>query len=265
VDWLLDSVDALENGALVFLLFVAIALLILFAVDAVIHAIVPDDVRTRAAGTAAWVLSVLATIYAILAAFVIVDEYGQLQSTQQAVSDNAAALSTVSENAAAFPGEDQRAIQAATLAYANEVVDDGFPRLAAGREPSGRADRALESLFRVVQSVEPETPSQTAFYEGIVTSLDELVRTRTTLTTASREDAPTALVLILVVTGFVILVVASLLDTRHRRSHLFILGAMTIVIALSLALVVSLDRPFDGIVKVDDQPIDDFVELRAER
>jgi Protein of unknown function (DUF4239) len=265
VNWIVDRLDAGEDGALVFLTFAFVGIVLTIALDVALHARVPDDVRTRAAGTAAWVLSVLATIYAVLAAFVIVDEYGQLQKTQEAVSDKAAALSAISENSRAFPRAERQAIENATLDYATVVVDVGFPALATGGRLPRETDRELEDLFAVVQGIEPETAAQRSFYDQITVNLDSVVETRTTLTTASRQTVPGALVAVLVIQGLTIIVIASLLDTRHRGSHLFILSALALVIALSLALVVSLDQPFDGVIRVDDDPVQDFIKSRVER
>jgi Protein of unknown function (DUF4239) len=265
VSWILERLDVFDNGALVFLAFAFVGIAITIAIDAALRRWVPDEVRSRAAGTAAWVLSVLATIYAVLAAFVIVDEYGQLDSTQDAVSDKAAALSSISENSRAFPSDERQSIEDAAVDYANEVVDVGFPALTEGGRMPRSTDKALEDLFGVVQEIEPDTQSQYAFYDQIVVNLDEVVSTRNTLTTSSRQTVPGALVAVLVVNGLTILVIASLLDTQHRRSHLFILSALALVISLSLALVVSLDQPFDGVIRVNDQPVVDFIDDRSER
>jgi hypothetical protein len=59
--------------------------------------------------------------------------------------------------------------------------------------------------------------------------------------------------------------VAALLDTLHRGSHLFILSALALVIWLTIALVVSLDYPFSGLIRVTDRPIREFVLFRAAR
>jgi hypothetical protein len=265
VGWLLERLDVVGNGAVVFLSFAFVGIATTIAIDAALHRWLPDEVRARAGGTAAWVLSVLATIYAVLAAFVIVDEYGQLDATQDAVSNKAAALSSISENSRVFPSEERQSIENATVAYATEVVDVGFPQLAETGQLPQSSDKALEQLFGVVQGIEPETNSEIAFYDQIAVNLDEVVRTRNTLTTASRQTVPGALVAVLLINGLTIILIASLLDTQHRRSHLFILSSLALVIALSLALVVSLDQPFDGVIKVNDQPVEDFIDYRSQR
>jgi hypothetical protein len=63
----------------IFPLFAAATLLLTVAVDGILRRrLVSDDVRAQASPSAATTLQALATIYAVLAAFVIVDEYGQL-------------------------------------------------------------------------------------------------------------------------------------------------------------------------------------------
>jgi len=265
VTWILDQLGRFENGAVVFAAFALVGIAITIAIDAALHRWLPDPVRARAGGTAAWVLSVLATLYAVLTAFVIVDEYGQLQSTQDAVSDKAAALSSISENSRAFPSDERQAIQNASVAYATEVVDVGFPDLSESGQLPRSVDESLEQLFGEVQSIEPESRSEVAFYDQIVVNLDRVVDTRNTLVTASRQTVPNALVVVLVINGLTLILIASLLDTQHRRSHLFILSALALTVALSLGLVVSLDQPFDGVIRVNDQPMEDFIDLRSER
>ena len=63
--------------------------------------------------------------------------------------------------------------------------------------------------------------------------------------------------------GLVVMAVATLLDTRHRSSHLFMLSALALVIWLTIALVVSLDYPFSGLIRVTDQPLEAFISYRA--
>ncbi|MCJ7672155.1 MAG: hypothetical protein MUP67_08920 [Acidimicrobiia bacterium] len=70
---------------------------------------------------------------------------------------------------------------------------------------------------------------------------------------------------LLVVIGMTVMAIATVLDTRHRRSHLFILSALALVIWLTLALVVSMTYPFTGPIAVTDSPVREFVEARAAR
>ena len=91
------------NGTLLFLTFAIVGVTFNLALDAVMRRFVSDDVRHRAGPTAAVTVQVLATIYAVLVAFVIVNEYSQLRSANEQVAVKAADLSAMNENSRIFP------------------------------------------------------------------------------------------------------------------------------------------------------------------
>jgi hypothetical protein len=210
-------------------------------------------------------LQVTATIYAILIAFVIVDAYTQIRSTQEQISTKAASLSIIYENSRTLPEREGADVRDATIAYANAVLDHGFPRLEDSGLPSLVSDGRLEALFRTVREVEPSSESERAAYIATLNALDTIVSTREQLISSGSATIPSSLLLLLFVIGLTVMAVATMLDTRHRRSHLFILSALALVIWLTLALVVSLDYPFSGTIRVTDKPLQEFVEYRAAR
>jgi hypothetical protein len=248
-----------------FPLFVVFGVALTIAFDIVVHRYVRPETRERASATAAVTLQVTATIYAILIAFVIVDEYSALRSAQSQVSNKSASLSIVFENSRAFPVAEGRGIRTAAIDYARVVVHRAFPQLEDTGEPDRRTDRRLEALFAAVQRVEPRAQSERAAYTAIEGALDEIVRTRSALIDSAGATVPATLFWMLFVIGFAVMGVATLLDTRHRGSHLLILSTLALVIWLTLALVVSLDYPFKGIIHVNDTPIRDFLAFRAAR
>jgi len=252
-------------AGVLFPLFAAFGIGVTFLLDLGMRRCVKPETRERASATAAVTLQVVATIYAILIAFVIVDEYTQLRDTQSHISGKAASLSIVFENSRAFPEPDGERIRTTALAYAKAVVDKGLPHLEEDDTPDGATDRAIEQLFAAVQGTEPTTESERVAYESTVGSLDEVVATRADIIDSAGASIPTALFWMLVVIGFTVMSVSTLLDTRHRRSHLFMLSALALVIWLTLALVVSMDYPFGGIIRVTDAPVREFIEFRGAR
>ena len=80
-----------------------------------------------------------------------------------------------------------------------------------------------------------------------------------------RFDLFSAVIAVILVIGLVVMAVATFLDTRHRKSHLFILSALALVIWLTIALVITLDYPFSGLIRVTDDPLREFIRFRAAR
>jgi len=246
-----------------FALFASGAVLFTFGVDELLRRRLNPDVRARAGPTAATTLQALATIYAVLVAFVIVNEYTQFRSAQSQVSDKAAQLSVVFENSRNLPEPDGQRLRAAALHYAEEDLRDGIPYLERTSTPSLRADASLDQLYRVVATIEPHTPSAQAAYQQILAALSQVSLTRSQLTNAATATIPVALFVILAVLAAATLAVAAAMDTRHRRSHLLILATLAIALSMTLALVAGLDYPFRGFIHIDTSPLSQFVTGRS--
>jgi hypothetical protein len=253
------------NGWILFPLVGVMWAAVTFLFILLVRRYVPADVRSRAGPTAAVTLQVLATMYAILIAFVIVDEYTQLRSAQSEISDKAAALSTLFENSRAFPTPEGDLVRAKTLAYARAFTAVTVPHLGNEATPDARTDRAVEDLFHAVQGIEPTSQSQRSAYNAMLSSLDSVVHTRSALVSAARSTVPETLIVILFVIGLTVMAVAAPLDTRHHRSHVLLLSALALVVSMTIALVVTLDYPFNGIIRVSDAPVRAFVQFRSAR
>ena len=253
------------NGTLFFLTFAVVGVGFNLALDAVMRRYVSPEVRGRASPTAAVTVQVLATIYAVLVAFVIVSEYDQLRSANDQVATKGSELSAIVENSRAFPEPAGHEIRLATTAYARNIVDHSFPDLARTAKPDEAADRRLEAMFRALHSVRLDSGETSADYNRSLDLLDGIVETRARIVNAAGETVPWPLVFLLAIMGAAVIVVSNILDTRHRRSHLLITSALALVVSLTLALVVSLNFPFHGILPISDAPIRQFLEFRAER
>jgi Protein of unknown function (DUF4239) len=250
----------------IFPLFAAATLLLTVAVDGILRRrLVPDDARANASPSAATTLQALATIYAVLAAFVIVDEYGQLRDAQSQVATKAAELSVIFENSRNLPPDSGARIRAATIDYARVEVRDGLPKLVQTSQPSPQSDAALERIYRVVATIEPSAESDKIAYQQILVALAGVSQTRTDLINSAKATIPVALFLILAVLGAAILGVGTIMNTQHRRSHLLILAALAIGLSMTLALVAALDYPFRGFIHIDTGPMTEFIHNRAAR
>ena len=253
------------NGFLLFVTFAAVGVTFNLVLDSIMRRVVSPEVRHRAGPTAAVTVQVLATIYAVLVAFVIVNEYSQLRAANEQVAAKAADLSAMDENSRIFPTAEGDELRRSITAYTQTVVDRSFPELAETARPDRRADVQLEQMFSTLRNIHPATPDESAAYSKTLDLLDGVVETRARLVNASGETVPWPLVFLLAIMGIAVLVVSTLLDTQHRKAHVAILTALALLVSLTLALVVSLNYPFDGILPISDEPLRNFLRFRAVR
>jgi Protein of unknown function (DUF4239) len=258
-------IGSLPSWAL-FPLFGAAALLFMVAVDGVMRRrVIPTSVRERAGPTASTTLQALATIYAVLVAFVIVNEYNSLRDAQSIISDRVAALNIVYENARNLDPPKGLQIQAATLAYARTDLATGIPFVERTGRPSPAADRALQRIYTVMASFDPAATGDQAAYRVILDALAQIAQTRSRLAGAAKATIPTSLFTILALLAAATLTVATTMDTRHRRSHLIILSTLALALATTLGLVAAFDYPFHGFIHADTTALDQFVHLPSAR
>jgi hypothetical protein len=218
------------------------------------------ETRTDAARTAAIMLGVLANIFAVLMAFVVVEGWNDFQNAQADVDREATALATIEENTRTLHPEDYAEVRAALDRYASSVLEDEWGRMADGGDGSADTTRALQALFDRVKQITPGGETHQAFYAKTVDSLDTLVTARQSRVTASAGSLPVPLYLLLGFGGLVVVALACTLDAEDRRSHLIIVCSIAAVIGFMLALVVSFDHPFTGGVSVSDEALRRFLE-----
>jgi uncharacterized membrane protein YhaH (DUF805 family) len=245
-----------------FVLFIGFALAavaITVAIDMLFRRRLKDRTRTEAGRTAAIMLGVLANIYAVLIAFVIVQGWGNLQEAQTFVDAQATALTQIRQNSKVLGADDARPINKALDEYARSVLRDDFPAMEKDGHRSRQTTLALDNLFATVRAVTPHGAAQNAFYRETVNRLDNLVESRQAAVTASQGSLPAPLYLLLALGGVVVVVLACVLDSKHRRSHVMIVCSIAVVIAFMLAIVVSFDHPFTGEIAVSNRPIREFL------
>jgi hypothetical protein len=246
-------------SAVLFIGFAAFGIALTLVVDLVLRRRMEDNTRTEAGRTAAIMLGVLANIYAVLIAFVIVQGWSNLQEAQTFVDSQATAMTEIRENTKVLGPADARPINQTLHAYARSVVNEDIPTMKDSGRRSPVASARLEELFAAVRGVTPKGTAQVAFYNQTVDQLDTLVRSRQASVTASDGSLPVPLYVLLGLGGVVVVVLACVLDSKHRRSHVIIVCSIAVVIAFMLAIVVSFDHPFTGAISVSDRPVREFL------
>jgi Protein of unknown function (DUF4239) len=246
-------------SAVLFLGFAAVGITLTLAADLIFRRRLKDNTRAEAGRTAAIMLGVLANIYAVLIAFVIVQGWGNLQQAQTYVDAQATAMTEIRENSQVLGAHDAKPINEALDAYARSVLRDDFPAMEQHGHRSPVTTAKLADLFATVRVVTPVGAAQTSFYNQMVDRLDNIVVARQAAVTASDGSLPAPLYLLLALGGIVVVALACVLDSKHRRSHVIIVCSIAVVIAFMLAIVVSFDHPFTGSIAVTERPIRQFL------
>jgi hypothetical protein len=141
------------------LLLAAVALTIAAVVGGVwiVRRKVPSTKEGFHAEISAPMLGVVAALFGLLLAFVIITAYQNFIEAGADVNREADSLASIVRDSSAFPQPEGERVRSAIRGYVHTVVDEEWAQMREGRD-SLQASRALDGVFAALQAVEPTTP-----------------------------------------------------------------------------------------------------------
>jgi Protein of unknown function (DUF4239) len=206
---------------------------------------------------AGYIYAGLAVLYAVLLAFLVIVVWQQFNATSTRVHNEADALSNLFRQAQVFPTPVQRAILDTVRTYARAVVEEEWPAMARGTE-SPAARQAHTNLWQTIQIVEPRSPAEGNWHATMLQSLTSVSDYRRDRLADNRTVLPSVLWIVLLSGGVINVGYTYLFGVENLSAHLIITTALTAMTALLLLVILILDHPFAGSVRVEPEP---FVQL----
>jgi hypothetical protein len=206
---------------------------------------------------AGYIYAGLGVLYAVLLAFVVVVVWGAFNATQARVHQETDALSSLFRQAQVFPTPVQVAIRAAVLAYARAVIEHEWSAMTQGQE-SQIARQTYEGLWHAIQRLEPHTPIEVNWHAAMLRTLPLLSDSRRDRLVDSREGLSRALWVVLLSGAVINISYTYLFGVRSLVIHLLITAALTAMTTLLLLVILLMDHPFAGAMRLDPAP---FVRL----
>jgi hypothetical protein len=207
--------------------------------------------------------AIVAVVYAVLIAFIVVDVFETYAKGDEIATAEANKLSNLMLDSAGLPPEIGSAVRADIDKYIDIVVKSEWPSQQQGKlgdavfEPGWTQ---LAVLSTKLASFEPKTMGQNANKGEMLHAVNDLIRMRRTRIIAAGEHLPEVVWQILILAGVVAVVYTYLFGAHSFGIHLSITGLISATIALVFVLIIALDYPFRGEVSVGD---DAFVSVKA--
>jgi hypothetical protein len=231
--------------AVIMLVAVCLSLAVMVLAVWLIRRAVPATRDGFHAEVSAPMLGVVAAVFGLLLAFVIIIAYQNFLDADDNVSQEADALSSIVRDSAAFPEPGGSNVRDAIGIYVRSVVDDEWPRMREGTD-SDRARGGLDSVYAAFRTVAPTSAVQTAFYDDAVRQLNDALDARRNRIQAVRGGLPWDIAALILFTSVVIVGYAVLVGSPSFWFHLLGPAAIAAVVAVSLVVLVDLSYPFSG-------------------
>lgn len=195
----------------------------------------------------------IGTLYAVLIAFAIFVVWSQFQDAGTNLEREANEVGDLSRMSMVMPDPLRTNIKNALLEYLNAVVSDEFPAMADGRD-SPRTWQAVQRLWDVYNSVEPDNPRMQTYYAESIKQLNELCNSRRIRLFTNRGTVPLTLWYLLLVGGVMLIIFTWFFGHESVWSQAAMTAALAGVLAFSLFLIDSFDSPYSGVVQVTPEP-----------
>jgi Protein of unknown function (DUF4239) len=202
---------------------------------------------------ASYFFLLIGTVYAVLIAFAIFVVWNASQEASTNLEREAAEVADMSHLSTAMPDPVRRKIIPALMEYLNAVVEDEFPGMEQGRY-SQRTWTAVENLWNVYGTIQPETPQLQVYFAQSLKHLTRLSDYRRTRLLASRGTVPVTLWYLLLSGGVLLVLFTYFVGHESAWAQAAMSAALAGVLAFSLFLVWSLDSPYSGVASVTPAP-----------
>ncbi|MBB5107272.1 DUF4239 domain-containing protein [Streptomyces spectabilis] len=197
------------------------------------------------------VLGMYGAIYGIILAFVVVTLWTQAQEADAVVQREASSLAQLTWDSEVFPPSRRDRVHAAVGAYIHKVVDVQWPLMRTGKPRYSVAQQQMRDLFTALQTYEPRTEREKAFYRKATDDLNEVVTQRRARMTIADQELPGLLKTLVYGAALAFIPLTFLYGINSRRVQLLFVASVAALIGFSLLLVVVLDHPFAGSISVD--------------
>jgi hypothetical protein len=192
-----------------------------------------------------WQFGVLGTIYAVTIAFVLSSVWGSYTTTSEDLSEEASASLGVFRSAENLPKPYSDELRAVAIRYARVVVDDEWPTMAKGGQPT-EGGPVVAAMWAVSNNVLKALPAQSTSAVSVRTAIRLLQDDRERRKEQYRSRLPPIMWAVLI-SGAVLVVVTSCLSGNEQLLlHCFHVLSISFLILLMLTAVADLARPFEG-------------------
>jgi hypothetical protein len=229
-------------------LLVTAAMLMSSLIVAVLNRVWPMSRRKLLNDVTGWQLGILGTTYGVILGFMLFTVWTDFRAAEVNANMEASSLLTVSRIGAELPSPEKEAIHALGVKYAETTIHEDWPAMENQQDTSASA-RVAGEMWNVLVELRAKATGNT-IVDHLTSALKDLSERRNLREQEFQERLPKILWMLLVVGAGVTVGSACLLGNDNAWLHYCQVLALTFVVAVALASIADLARPFEGAVSV---------------
>ena len=198
------------------------------------------------------VVAVIGTTYAVILAFTLSGVWSMFQQAQANEEQEANALVNVFRIATQLKDSNAKQIQDLCVRYVDNTVNNEW-RTMENEEMTPEGAEMINQLWQLTgESQARSQPDAIAAYQ-LMEELRGLTQYRRLRAMQSRERLPGILWTVLIAGGIITVAASCFFGVPNFRFHLVQVLVLTFLISLVLVAIADIDRPYQGVVKVQPE------------
>jgi membrane associated rhomboid family serine protease len=198
--------------------------------------------------------SIFGTLFGILAAFIVVEVWGQYNKTAQLIDDEANGLEKLFRLTLFFrDSKFTKNVKTTLFNYMQNIVDDNFTLLSEGSR-SAKNGKLFREISNKLNEVKFDDDHDNVIFSHIVSAYDELSTTRTNRISQSIARLPSILKIFLYVCIIIALNTVLFLPFQSLFLYLISIASISFVLIMVLSVIEDLDNPFVGAWNLNTEP-----------
>ena len=191
-------------------------------------------------------------LYAVLIAFAIILVWEKYSDAEASVVQEAGAAATIYRLSYGIDDKAGTSLRQTLNEYLTVTIRDDWPAMDRGALEAPRSGRlALNAVYAALQNAKDSGGHADAFIREILRQLDGMTQARRARLTASQGAVPRVLWLVLFGGAVLTVIFTFFFGTRNLRAQTIMTALLSILIFSELFIIVAIDRPFSGTVKVE--------------
>ncbi len=198
--------------------------------------------------------AVVGVVYAVLLAFAVVVVWDKYAEAERAVVDEAGAAATLYRLFDALPPDRQAMLQTTLSAYLDTVIATEWPLMAQG-QGSLAVSKALDAIYQglIVDSTVAQQGALAVM--EMYRQADDITHARRVRLHLARGVVPGVIWFALAASAFLTIVFTFFFGTPNLRAQVLMTGILTSMTFIGLFVIISIDYPFTGPVRIESQPL----------
>ena len=198
-------------------------------------------------------------LYAVLLAFAVIIVWEKFSDAENDVAQEAGAAATIYRLADGIGTGPGTTVRDGLSGYIRAAIAEDWPAMERGRASSA-ATRALNDVYAAVLTYSPSDRRGTALLSEILHQLDEVTQARRARLVMASGIVPGVVWAVLFGGALLTVGFTFFFGTDNLRAQAIMTGILAVLIFSGLLIIIVIDHPFTGSVKVQPEALSAVLE-----